>query len=132
MVDPAKVSSSCILRADSSFSTELSDLYRRIQRLKDQRDKLEVRLREDMAAPTLSLGQNARGAFVVNVKRKTEVGKLDRSPDFYVMSETRASKTFANNVSLHDVTGADSRNGRCLESSWPALTRSWRLPTREP
>lgn len=53
-----------------------------------------------MAAPTLSLGQNARGAFVVTVKRKTEIGRLDRSPDFYVMSETRASKTFANNVSF--------------------------------
>lgn len=53
-----------------------------------------------MEAPTLSLGQNARGAFVVNVKRKTEIGKLDRSPAFYVMSETRASKTFANNVGV--------------------------------
>jgi DNA mismatch repair ATPase MutS len=87
------------LIADSSFSTELSDLHKQIERLKAQRDKLEARLREEMAAPTLSLGQNVRGAFVVNVKRKTEIGKLDRSPDFYVMSETRASKTFANNVS---------------------------------
>lgn len=86
--------------ADASFSTELSNLHRQIERLKTQRDQLEARLREDMEAPTLSLGQNARGAFVVNVKRKTEIGKLDRSPAFYVMSETRASKTFANNVGV--------------------------------
>lgn len=36
---------------------------------------------------------------MVTVKRKTEIGALDRSPAFFVMSETRASKTFANNVS---------------------------------
>jgi len=83
-----------------SFSTELTDLYNLITGLNAKRDKLQERLRDELDAPTLQLGTNMRGAFIVTVKKKTELGRLERTGKFHSVSETKSSKTFAYSVRL--------------------------------
>jgi hypothetical protein len=65
-----------------------------------RRAALQARLQAELDAPTLALGTNLRGAFIVTVKRKTELGTLERNGNFHAVSETRSSKAFAYSVSL--------------------------------
>lgn len=88
------------LQLTISFSTELSDLHEHIMSLEARRDALQERLRTELEAPTLELGVNKRGSFVVNVKKKTQLGRLERSGKFHTLTETLSSKSFAYSVSL--------------------------------
>lgn len=82
----------------------MTELYDLITDLNSRRDELQDRLRDELDAPTLQLGTNMRGALVVTVKKKTELGRLERSGRFHTVSETKSSKTFA-----YSVSGSDGR-----------------------
>lgn len=101
--------------ADCSFSTELTDLFKRIGKLEKSLDELQARLRDELEAPNLSLDRNQRGAHVVTVKGKLQLGKIERSGSFHSVNESRSSKTFAYSVSSY----VSTTNLR------PGMDRSW-------
>lgn len=61
---------------------------------------LQKKLQDEFEADTLSLVANDKGGYFVNVKKKTELGRVERSGLFGSVSETRGSKTFVYSVSV--------------------------------
>ncbi|KAL1404999.1 hypothetical protein Q8F55_008617 [Vanrija albida] len=72
------------------FSPELDDLHRRLTRYSAAHQKMELEMSETYNAPTLMLVRNIVHGFVVNVRKKTEYGLLERSGLVHTVGETRS------------------------------------------